>query len=122
MRMAFASNTTRDTVLASDLHTAASFEARFRGLMGRSAIPAGFGLWFPGESSIHMMFMRFPIDAVFLGAEDAGGLRPVISVSAALRPWTGLAAVRGAKGVIELPAGAAAASGTVAGDLVRVEL
>ena len=55
-----------------------------------------------------MMFMRFPIDAVFLGKPDPadGGARPVVSVHPRLRAWTGLVPlVRGAHGVLELPVG-----------------
>ncbi len=83
-----------------------------------------------------MMFMRFPIDAVFLGKpvmvaaetrEDAaeipasGDVRPVVAVHPALRAWTGIVPfVRGAHGVLELPVGTIAASGTVPGDLIRL--
>ena len=99
--------------------------------MGRSTLDAGAGLWLPDSNGIHMMFMRFPIDAVFLGkpvaagedggAEAGGEVRPVVSVHPALRTWTGLVPfVRGAHGVLELPVGTIAASGTVPGDLIRL--
>ena len=91
--------------------------------MGRATLDEGAGLWLPDSNGIHMMFMRFPIDAVFLGkpsAEDAK-VRPVVSVNADLRAWTGLVPfVRGAHGVLELPVGTIEASGTVAGDLIRL--
>jgi hypothetical protein len=68
------------------------------------------------------MFMRFPIDAVFLGRPGADGSRPVVSVRPALRAWTGLVPlVRGAHGVLELPTRTIEASGTAVGDLVRLE-
>jgi uncharacterized membrane protein (UPF0127 family) len=93
------------------------------GLMGRHTLPDGDGLWLPDSNGIHMMFMRFPIDAVFVGnptAED-GAVRPVVSVHRALRPWTGLVPfVRGAHGVLELPVGTIEASGTLTGDLIRL--
>ena len=93
------------------------------GLMGRSALADGDGLWLPDSNGIHMMFMRFPIDAVFLGkptAEDAA-VRQVVAVHGDLRAWTGLVPfVRGAHGVLELPVGTIEASGTQAGDLVRL--
>jgi len=96
--------------------------------MGRSTLDAGAGLWLPDSNGIHMMFMRFPIDAVFLGKPVAAGdgaadgeVRPVVSVHPALRAWTGLVPlVRGAHGVLELPTGTIAASGTVPGDLIRL--
>ena len=93
------------------------------GLMGRSALDEGDGLWLPNSNGIHMMFMRFPIDAIVLGnptAED-GAVRPVVSVHRNLRAWTGLVPfVRGAHGVLELPVGTIEASGTQAADLVRL--
>ena len=98
--------------------------------MGRSTLDAGAGLWLPDSNGIHMMFMRFPIDAVFLGkplatgdegGAAAGEVRPVVSVHPALRAWTGLVPlVRGAHGVLELPAGTIAATGTVPGDLISL--
>ena len=63
-----------------------------------------------------MLFMRFPIDAVWLD----GDLN-VLKVSPEVAPWK-VAACKGAKGVVELPAGEAAARGLQAGDrLVTVE-
>ena len=68
---------TRGTVLASELETAASLWAKFMGLMGRPSLAAGAGLWLPASNGIHMMFMRFPIDAVFVRRAAADGSRPV---------------------------------------------
>jgi uncharacterized membrane protein (UPF0127 family) len=69
-----------------------------------------------------MLFMRFPIDAVFLAKPAADGGRRVVAVHANLRPWTGVVWwARGADGCLELPAGTAAASGTAAGDMVALE-
>ena len=115
-----ARNVSRDSVLAEHLEIAASLWARFMGLMGRRALPAGAGLWL-GGNGIHMMFMRFPIDAVFLAREDADGSRRVVAVHRALRPWVGLVPlVRGADGVLELPVGTIDASSTAVGDVVRI--
>ena len=75
--------------------------ARMKGLLGRSSLDAGEGMLFPRTGSIHMFFMRFAIDAIFCSRD----LR-VVKVVRNLRPWR-TAAARGAKVVIELPAGAA---------------
>jgi uncharacterized membrane protein (UPF0127 family) len=110
-------------VLASELETAASLWGKFKGLMGRppSALPAGRGLWLPASNGIHMMFMRFPIDAVFVSKPDAAGARQVRSVHRSLRAWTGLVPlVRGADGVLELPVGTIDATRTQVGDQVEV--
>ena len=91
------------------------------GLMGRRSLPAGHALWLPGDNGIHMFFMRFPIDAVFLAKPTADGLRRVVAVHRNVRPWTGMIPlVRGASGVLELPVGASDAGGTVVGDSVRL--
>jgi uncharacterized membrane protein (UPF0127 family) len=115
-----ARNDTRGTVLAERVDEARSFWARFMGLMGRPGLPPGSGLFLPGNG-IHMFFMRFPIDAVFLGKPSDGGGRRVVSVHRDVKPWIGLVPlVRGADGVLELPVGAIDASGTVRGDIVRL--
>jgi hypothetical protein len=65
--------------------------------------------------SVHMFFMRFPIDVVFLDRE-----RRVVGVRHGLRPWR-VAGARRAVAALELPAGAAAAAGIEEGDVLAVE-
>ena len=76
---------------------------RLRGLLGRSRLDPAEGLLLRPAGSIHMAFMRFPIDAIFCDRELV-----VIDVVRGLRPWR-LAGRRGAKVVVELAEGAAAA-------------
>jgi uncharacterized protein len=83
---------------------------RMRGLLGRTGLEKGEGLLLRPASSIHMFFMRFAIDVVFVGR---GG--EVVKVAANVRPWR-IAAARGAKAAIELPAGEANRRGVVAGN------
>ena len=83
--------------------------ARLRGLLGRSDLPAGEGLLLRPAGSIHTAFMRFPIDAVFLDRADR-----VPKVAHELAPWR-MAGCRGARAVLELPAGEAAKRGLRAG-------
>jgi uncharacterized membrane protein (UPF0127 family) len=83
---------------------------RMRGLLGRRDLPSGEGIWLRPASSVHMAFMRFAIDAVFLDDE----LR-VVKIAEDLRPWR-LAGSRGSKSVIELPAGEARRRGLTTGD------
>jgi uncharacterized membrane protein (UPF0127 family) len=75
---------------------------RMRGLLGRDSLGPDEGMLFRPAGSIHMFFMRFPIDAVFCDRELL-----VLDVERDLRPWK-TAGRRGAKVVIELAAGAAA--------------
>ncbi|HEY7590986.1 MAG TPA: DUF192 domain-containing protein [Candidatus Limnocylindrales bacterium] len=117
-----ARNVTRHRVLAARLETAAGLWAKFLGLMGRAALGDGAGLWLPASNGIHMMFMRFPIDAVFVGRADDRGARHVVSVHRSLRPWLGIVPlVRAADGVLELPAGTIDATGTAVGDVIALE-
>jgi uncharacterized membrane protein (UPF0127 family) len=57
-----------------------------------------------------MFFMRFPIDAVWLDRDLT-----VLDISAELDPWK-TARCRGAKAVVELPAGEAERRGVQPGD------
>ena len=117
-----AHNLTRGTVLAERVEVAGSLWSKFMGLMGRRALPAGDGLWLPDSNGIHMFFMRFPIDALFLGRLGADGSADVVAVKAALPAWRGIVPlVRGGHGVLELPSGTLAASLTAVGDRVVFE-
>jgi uncharacterized membrane protein (UPF0127 family) len=116
-----AKNETRGTLLAERLEIATSLWARFMGLMGRSAIETDGGLWLSGTNGIHMFFMRFPIDAVFLGRAGADGRRRVLSVHHRVRPWVGMIPlVRGADGVLELPVGTIDRTMTAVGDVIVI--
>jgi uncharacterized membrane protein (UPF0127 family) len=86
-----------------------------RGLLGRSELPVGEGLLLKPCGSVHMFFMRFAIDAVFLDRELS-----VVGVAADLKPWR-MAGRRGAKAVLELPAGEAARRRIASGDRLRLE-
>jgi uncharacterized membrane protein (UPF0127 family) len=84
-------------------------------------MPEGDGLWLP-TSSIHMMFMRFPIDALFVSKAGRDGTRTVVGLRRDLPPWRGIVLpVRGAEGVIEMPAGTLARHGVAEGDEVTFE-
>ena len=121
-RQLVARNLTRQTVLATDVESGDGLWAKFMGLMGRRSLAQGAALWLPGSNGIHMMFMRFPIDAVFVGKPDTSGVRAVLSVHEALPVWRGLVPlVRGADGVLELPTGVIAATGTAVGDRIALE-
>ena len=114
-------NETRGTTIASNLTVGSSLWARFRGLMGRASLPADHALYLPGTNGIHMFFMRFPIDAIFVGKAALDGTQPVLSVHRSIRPWVGMVPlVRGAIGVLELPVGSIDASATTPGDAIRL--
>ncbi|OAI43557.1 hypothetical protein AYO38_10650 [bacterium SCGC AG-212-C10] len=96
-------NATTGAPVATFASEASNPWTRFRGLMLRGRLQPGEGLLIRPCGSIHMMFMRFSIDAVFYDKD-----MNVTKVVHSLPPWIGLAfGGKGAKGVIELPAGAA---------------
>jgi uncharacterized membrane protein (UPF0127 family) len=114
-------------IVAARVEIADGWWSRLVGLMLRRAIAHDAGLLIEPCKSIHMMFMRFAIDAVFVGravgagAAAGGGTRPVVAVYRNLAAWTGLVPfVRGAHGVLELPIGVVEASGTEVGDLIEI--
>lgn len=98
------------------LEVAATFLARLRGLMLRAPLPPAHGLLLAPCASIHMCFMRFAIDAVYIDHDYR-----VLKVAAHLRPWLGLSACPGAWGCIELTSGEAARLGIAAGERLRAE-
>ena len=109
-------NQTRGTELASSALAARSFWSRLIGLLGRSRLEAGQGLVLERSSSIHTVFMRFAIDAVYV---DRSGR--VIKTVSDLRPFRVSGVLRGGHSMIELPAGTIARTGTTAGDELHFE-
>ena len=83
---------------------------RMRGLLGRSGLAQGEGLLLQPAASIHTLFMRFPIDVVFLGRE-----LDVRKVVPEVRPWR-FAFGLGSRAVLELPAGECERRGIARGD------
>ena len=88
---------------------------RMKGLLGRSELPGEEGILLEPASSIHMFFMRFPIDAVFLDRELT-----VLKVVPSLPPWR-IASARGARSVLELPAGTCERRGLREGDRLTLD-
>ncbi len=85
---------------------------RMRGLLGRRYLRQGEGMVLRPGWSIHTAFMRFPIDAVFLDADQV-----VIKVEHEIGPWRTVSC-RGAREVVELAAGECRRRGLEVGDRV----
>jgi uncharacterized membrane protein (UPF0127 family) len=88
---------------------------RARGLLGRRGLEPGGGMLIDRAGSVHMFFMRFPIDVVFLARD-----RTVVGVKHRLAPWR-VAGARHAVASLELPAGRAAEVGIEKGDSLVFE-
>ena len=98
--------------MTTGARVADSFWTRGVGLLGANS--ADGGLFIEPCSSVHTMFMRFPIDVLFLDPADQ-----VLAVYAPLVPWRATAWVRGTKRVLELDAGGA--QGTQVGDRLECQ-
>jgi uncharacterized membrane protein (UPF0127 family) len=108
-------NVTRGAVLAHNAQVADNIVTRFLGLQGRARLDEGHGMVIRPCSGIHTMFMRFPIDVLYVNKEDR-----VVHVEAAIPPWRVGRVMRVSHYVVELPAGTAARTGTQVGDQIAL--
>lgn len=90
----------KDSVLPFSLKKADTFASRLKGLMFRKKPLDNEGLWIIPCNSIHMCFMFFSIDAVFIDKQ-----KRVVHFVHNLQPWRFVSSIKGAHSVIELPAG-----------------
>jgi len=114
-------NQSRGTVLCARLESAGGLAGQGRGLLGRDGLEPGTGMLFENGRFtpfmwMHMFFMRFAIDIVFIGRSDR-----VIRINRRLRPWQVSSIVFGARRALELSAGAADESSTQVGDQIAFE-
>ncbi len=108
-------NQKNGVVVATQVHVAGGIWSRFWGLMGRRSLPEGRGLLITPCSSIHMFFMRFPLDVVFIDREHR-----VVKVVNGIKPWRAALGGKGAHSALELPAGTASSAGLEPGDALEL--
>lgn len=89
--------------------------SRLKGLLGKPALASGDGVLLRPANMVHTWFMRFAIDVVFVDAE-----MKVVGITHDAGPWR-LTGRRGARSVIELPAGECRRRGIETGAKLRVE-
>lgn len=85
-------------------------QARNTGLLKHTHLDRGDGLWIKPTQAIHMFFMKFALDVVFLDKK-----LKVLKVQRNLRPWA-ISACFSAQSVLELPVGTIDESRTEPGD------
>ncbi len=108
-------NITRNTILADKCEAAKTFFSRFKGLQLRKELASGSGLLITPCNSIHMFFMRFAIDALFIDSNSK-----IVYIEKTIKPWRISRIVKNARSVLELPAGTAKATGSEPGDLLEL--
>lgn len=100
-------NKSKNTVIAQNVFLADTFWTRMKGLLGRRELPAGEALVITKCRSIHMFFMRFAIDAIFVDKQNR-----VVGLVEGIRPFRLSPVFFRAYYVIELKAGVIAATKT----------
>lgn len=103
-------NLTRKTELARRAEVAETSAARSKGLLGRTELAPGLGIWIVPCESVHTFFMKFPIDLVYIDRN-----KRVKKVRSSVSPWR-LSACLSARSIIELPAGTILLTQTAPGD------
>jgi hypothetical protein len=93
-------NKTRDTIIARQAVKADTLLRRMIGLLGRREFSQGEALIIKPCNSVHTLFMRFPIDIVFLDRQNK-----VIKLIPYLKPWRLSSLHISARLCIELPVG-----------------
>lgn len=90
---------------------------RLRGLLGRPLLRQGQGLLLRPCSSIHTLFMGYPLDIVFLDREGR-----ILRIVKSLRPFHFALGLKGTYSTLELTEGATAALGMEVGDTLELVL
>ena len=106
-------------IIASQVEFARNMFTQALGLMFRKSIPHDFALIFtlkkPKTVDVHMLCMRFPIDAIFLDNQKK------IIGTASLTPWVGRKHMKGVQYLIEMNRGTVETYGLAVGDTVRFD-
>ena len=108
-------NQTRGTVLADRADIADTGPKRNTGLLKHTHLESGEGLWIVPCQGIHMFFMKFAIDVVFLDKQ-----KKVLKIRPEIGKWR-IALKLSARSVLELPVGTLVRSQTVVGDQLEFE-
>jgi uncharacterized protein len=117
MKRLLARNVNLNSVIADKVGVAATRPARRTGLLNHDRLEPGEALWIVPSRGVHTFGMKFTIDVIAL---DERGV--VIDCVPNMKPWRIRLPRRGTAGVLELPAGRVAASGTELGHRILFEM
>lgn len=113
LRLVRVTNLTRATTLASQVLVAGSSKTRRKGLLGRSGLEPGEGIWIRPCESVHTFFMKFPIDVIYV--DRRGKVKKAVSSIPAWR----LSCCLTAHSVLEVAAGTIVSTQTRRGDVLQ---
>jgi len=91
-------NTRNNKIIGTNIILGNNIFLRFIGLIGKKELKDGEGLLLIPCNSIHMMFMKIPLDIIFLDKEDK-----IIHIIENIKPWRISPIIFKAKSVLELP-------------------
>ena len=100
-----------------EVKMADGFFTRLSGLMLQKKLPQGTGLLLAPCNSVHMCFMRFAIDVIYIDKEYK-----IIKVVKNLKPWVGLSMCCKAWSALEVNAGEAERCGLEVGKTLFFKL
>lgn len=108
-------NQTRGVLLGDSVLVARSSQERRSGLLGRTSLEPGEGLWISPCEGVHCFGMKFAIDVLHLDRD-----KKVRKIRSNMKPWR-ISLCLSARSVLELPAGAVQRTGTQPGDQLVFE-
>jgi len=109
-------NLTRNSTIASQVEVARNPWQRVKGLLGRKGLAQKEALVITHCQSIHMVFMKFPIDVIFCDTQNK-----VVGLCVNIKPFCFSPLFFKASYAIELPVGSVAASKTQIGDQIEIK-
>jgi uncharacterized protein len=110
-----ATNLDTGALIADHVAVADTRATRAVGLLSRSGLNPGEALWIVPSRGVHTWWMRFTIDVLALNESGV-----VVDRVSGLKPWRIRLPRRGTAGVLELPEGAIAATGTEIGHRIQL--
>ena len=115
MRIVTVRNTTRETLIGSEIEVASTQRTRLVGLLGRPALREEEGLWIRPSSGVHTFGMSFPIDVIGLDSDYK-----ILKMWDTLRPQRLTKLYWKMQSVLELPAGTIQRTGACVGDTLQI--
>ncbi|MDP8265712.1 MAG: DUF192 domain-containing protein [Candidatus Aceula meridiana] len=109
-------NLTQKNILSDSALSADGFFARAKGLLGKKNLDKGEALVISHCQSIHMFFMQFAIDAVFVSRDNV-----VVGLCKNIKPFRLSPIFLKASFAIELPSGVVNSTQTHLGDKISIE-